>query len=256
MYVVVIGPHSNTNPQNNFICPKQMKGFMDGIQILQAIYGQIIPIRFYDPCFTIESKNALEIMYMESGMHLEVMIQVFSETDKVEYFRMNNPVLIISFIGSFYLKIKENNITYIPCSCDHGRELSIVYSWADILPEFITNINDRIDYMIPWPKLEEMTVFELSEFYERSRIQPWFEIVKFQIDYLLSSKKYLIFDDNTPEFIFQWCHQNPRFILTNNLSLIDFYHYLIDKNFNFDDRDRNILINSWSNYRREYNINF
>jgi hypothetical protein len=256
MYVVVVGPHSQTNPQNNFICPEQMKGFMDGIQILQVILGHNVPIRFYDPCFTIETKNALEKMYRENGINLEVRIQIFGDLEKEEYFRMRNPVLIISFIGAFDLKIKEENITNIQCSCDHGRILRTNNSWVDILPELITQTNDRFDFTVPWPRLDNMTVFELSDFYQQTKTKPWFEIVKFQIDFLLSSKKYFIFDEKTPDFIFQWCHQNPQYILKNNSSLIDFCNYLVDKDFSFDEKDKNVLINSWSSYRREYNIDF
>jgi hypothetical protein len=256
MYVVVIGPHSQTNPQNNSICPKQMNGFMDGIQILQVILGMIVPIRFYDPCFTKETKNALEKMYRENGMNLEVMIQIFGDSEKEKYFLMRNPVLIISFIGAFDLEIKEKNITNIQCSCDHGRELRTNNSWVDILPELITQTNDRFDFTIPWPRLDNMTFFELTDIYQQSKTKPWFEIVKFQIDFLLSSKKYFTFDEKTPDFIIQWCQRNPQYILTNKSLLIDFCHYLIEKNFIFDEKDKNILVNSWSFYRREYNIDF
>jgi hypothetical protein len=256
MYVIVVGPHSNTNSQNNFICPRQMKGFMDGIQILQVILGQSIPIRFYDPCFTRETKIALENMYRENGMNLEVMIQIFDDSEKERYFRMKNPILMISFIGAFDLKTKEQNITYIQCSCDYGRDTDIEYSWTNILPELITQRNEIFDFTIPWPSFIDMTIFDLSDFYEKSKSKSWFEIVRFQINFVLSSKKYLIFNEKTPEFIFQWCHKNPEFILTNNSSLINFCHNLVDKDFNFDENDKRILINSWSNYRRVYNIDF
>lgn len=252
MHIIVVGPYAR-NSDNHNICPAQMCGFMDAIQILQAITSHRIRVSFYDPCFSEIDKSNLERIYRENNIDLTVYIQVFSDLMEETFSRNMSSTLLISFTGVFDKSRYVRKITYIECCCNYGRN-EISRSWTEILPEFITQTNGNFHFCYPWPNFRNMTLFDLIDFYSYSKQKPWFEIVSFQIKQGLGHKRYLSFNNDTPQHLTQWCFRHPNYILTNNVPLSDFYQYLLDKNFDLNEKDKNILLNSWTFYRRDYNI--
>jgi hypothetical protein len=251
MLIIVLGVHTE-NVANNY-CPRQMNGFIEGVQELQRTTQKMVDIQFYDPAFNDEDKANIESMYHNNGLKLTLFPRIFSETDYTTIIENSTPTLLISFTGTFGEYISANNLVALECSCGHGK-CDESFSWLDVLPLLLERNESGYNFNCPLVDFVNLSIFELLEYRKSLKNHSWKEIISFQLSIVISKKLYIEFNSNTPKFLEEWENREPNFLLTNGMALSQFFVYLKKKNFNYTENERNVLRNSWALYKRQMNL--